>query len=143
MKTKLASFSIAGLCVLALNFGAAATTMTFDVNTTWLSGGWNLSGTIAVDVTAGAVTALNIDFRFDSTVLDQHFVAETFTDLTQSNSSGTEWTVGSTLASHVLDIMFTTTNPGSLIGFNGGTITDASFTETCFECFFSLYNGTG
>ncbi len=98
------------LCFAAPN-ALADTTTVFDITAS--PGG--IGGTLTVDVTNGTVTAVDIT----ATGLTDFTVV----DLSQAFPGG--WSI---IARDVLDannilLDFTTTNPSSLVGFNGGTIT--------------------
>ena len=105
-------------------FAHADTITTFDVSGSAIAlAGQNcdncaFSGTLAVDVTSGAVTAVDITFP----------ALSSFSTLTGSSPSQTSnWIIAALNSSAVsADIMllnFTTTRtPGSLVGFTGGSI---------------------
>ena len=107
------------LIVLALTLitgvAKADTITTFDVFGTFSDpSSGTFGGTLVVDVTTGTVSSADITFPG-------------LADLNQLNLSQSflgGWTLSlsnSTMDSLILD--FTTTNPSSLVGFNGGTIT--------------------
>jgi hypothetical protein len=132
LKSLLASF----VMVLTVAAANANTISNFDVSgtvyvylaiyvsgyeTTSISGAYQFSGTLTVDVTAGAVTA--VDIAVDG-------LAPDFTTFGPSQSlpgsivfdhpPGWQIDVGNGVIPIVLD--FETTAPGSLIGFDGGSI---------------------
>jgi hypothetical protein len=88
----------------------------------------NATGTLTIDVTAGIVSAADIQIPI-SGVPD-------LTNIQESHAldpSLALWTIGITNVlcpcSYALQFNFTTSAPGSLVGFAGGTITQAAFSS--------------
>jgi hypothetical protein len=92
----------------------------------------SFSGTIDIDTAAGTVTAIDVQFPTDPT----------FNVVSASSAGGVSgWALSSDLtgnfglaptvtAAYDLTLFFTTTNPSSLVGFTGGTITGAGVNGT-------------
>lgn len=85
------------------------------------------SGTLTIDVTNGNLTAVDITFPG----------LASFTNTQFSDSQGTNWFIGVLNASgspcsacDALTIFFTTTIPGSLVDFTGGSITFGEVLKT-------------
>jgi hypothetical protein len=104
----------------AVHFSVANTITTFNVSGICQPNGplkgTTYSGTLAVDVIAGTVTAMDVRFQGLSP----------FTTINESNPSSTsDWgMLAGSDESFVLELTFTTGHtPGSLVGFTGGTIT--------------------
>jgi hypothetical protein len=130
----LAPLGIAIAAALSLAHPAKAVDIitTFDVSGTFtFPSSGTFSGMLVVDVTTGTVSSADITFPG-------------LADLNQINLSTSflgGWTLNlsnSTLDSIILD--FTTTNPSSLVGFNGGTIFGLSV-ESGPPNFQTLFNG--
>ncbi len=114
--------TIVGLMTcLMLCGGAAQADVTFDVSGQFGSpAGTTFGGTITMDVQDGDVTALDIDVAgFDPGFYSAGPVGPVGNDvmLTATNGTGDVYQ---------LTLVFTTTNPGTLFGFTGGTIVGGS-----------------
>ena len=127
------------LIVLALTLitgvAKADTITTFNVSGTFMDpSSGTFGGTLVVDVTTGTVSSADITFP-GLADLNQ-------LNLSQSFAGG--WTLSlsnSTTDSLILD--FSTTNPNSLVGFNGGTIDGLSvISGTTHHPLFSILGGT-
>jgi hypothetical protein len=118
-------------CVMALTVGTANanTLTTFDASGNYLMpSGTSISGTLGVDVTAGAITNVNLTVTGYSTFTDLLF--------TQLEPAG-----GSVPARVYLNIenstgnilgLFLNTTSSYLVGYNGGSILDAG--AQCILC---------
>jgi hypothetical protein len=136
------------LPVLLVAFGAAipaapaaqASVVTFDVQGQGIYAGDNstqsFSGTLGVDTTTGSVAALDIQIPFFSKFttaglslgvsLPESF---SFPDYVVNSENFTvipNPIVGPRLEGATIYLQFTTTTPGSLVGFSGGTIDGGS-----------------
>jgi len=113
--------------VLIFGTANASTLTTFDINgTSFLDsyqvpfyGTLQFSGTLTVDVGAGVVTAIDIDFQGlnpDVTDLISSFEEPSLED----QPAG--WGIDATNGIFSIFFVFQTTAPGSLVGFDGGPI---------------------
>jgi hypothetical protein len=127
MKSKLSEALAVALCAVTLS-GAFAKATTFDVSGTYsfpTSG--NFSGTLTIDVSAGIITA--------GQIFAQGF--QDFSVLLASGQVSGHWSVDilNAVNDHFL-MDFTTPQvppnaPGSLVGFNGGTIIGTEVFRDC------------
>jgi hypothetical protein len=113
-------------CVLVLACGAAnASTVVFDVNAS--AGAATFSGTMTIDVTTGTLISASISSAQFTSIFDlkgghgpfplpPNPPSGWFEDL--SNHTGTP--------PGIIELDFTTTNPGSLVDFTGGVIFSGS-----------------
>ena len=115
---------------------ASAAIVLFDVSGQGTQGGsasvQSFSGTMNIDTAIGLITAINVQFPTDPT----------FNVVSASNPAvGSGWVVSSNivgnyglapgaLAAYNLTLFFSTTNPSSLVGFAGGTITAGGVSTT-------------
>jgi PEP-CTERM motif len=77
-------------------------------------------GTLMINVTTGAATAVDITFPF----------LAAFNTLLDSRKSGTDWSISATNGDDFATLVFTTTpTPGSLVGFAGGSFTNGLVVE--------------
>jgi hypothetical protein len=142
------------LSVLLVAFGtvvpvapaAQASVVTFDVRGQATYAGDNstqsFSGTLGVDITTGSVTAFDIQIPFfpefttagiplgpifidpQKFFFPDYFVGSGYTTVVQNPI------FGNTFYWAGIDLQFTTTTPGSLVGFSGGTIDGGSVDTT-------------
>jgi hypothetical protein len=95
----------------------------------------NATGTVTIDVTAGIVTAADLNIPI-SGIPDLTFIQESHAPDPSLNL----WQVGITdvlcPCAYALQFMFTTTAPGTLVGFTGGTITQSAFSGAGGAIFF-------
>ena len=130
------------LAVMIVAVGApnaqADTVTTFDVSGTvepavsFLTG-TTFSGTLTIDVTSGAITAVDITFPG----------LPIFDRLVFQGPDGSDWDVSARTSIGVVGLFlsFTTApTPGSLVGFTGGTITGREVIDALED---PLYNVTG
>jgi hypothetical protein len=140
---KLLSKALAGaLCAMVLSCGVAKADL-FDVSGTYSipSPGSTFSGTLTIDVTAGAVTGVDIIVQG---------IGE-FPILFSSGQISGHWGISALDVSGTTEIImdFSTPlvippNPGSLVGFNGGLILGADVQIPCPgepNCALSIANG--
>jgi hypothetical protein len=77
-------------------------------------------GTLMINVTTGAATAVDITFPF----------LAAFNALLDSHKMGTEWSISATNGDDLASLAFTTKpTPGSLVGFAGGSFTSGDVVE--------------
>jgi hypothetical protein len=124
----------AGLAALAPALARADTINTFNVSGALMPSG-TVSGTLMVDVTAGTVTNVSVTFP----------TLATFDVLTASGTFVTGWAIDATnSASDILFLSFTTTpTAGSLVGFEGGSISTGAVFTPSVQVLFITTSGTG
>jgi hypothetical protein len=127
MRSLIAAFAL----LVSLGSAQANLVRTFDVVGTYSFPSYGtLSGTITLDVTAGTFKAV-------------HIVVQGFPDFIRVGGSGrvpgaARWSISAWDASHrnefIMDFstpQVLSSNPGSLVGFNGGTILGAQVQTPC------------
>jgi hypothetical protein len=95
----------------------------------------SFSGTLTIDVTTGAVTALDIMFPGISPI----------NKLVDQGPVGSDWSVGARASVGVegLSLTFTTApTPGSLVGFIGGTVTAGTAIDALEDSFYNVIAGS-
>jgi hypothetical protein len=126
-----------GAAALAPVAARANVITTFDVSGTATPSppltGTTFSGTLTVDVTSGTVTAIDVTFpglaAFDML-------------LSSGPLAGTLWYVEVDNSDALMVIFFNTaTDPGSLVGFTGGTI-EAAFVVSGDQLYYGNGNGS-
>jgi hypothetical protein len=127
MKSKSSKALACAVCAMALSFGTAKAN-SFDVTGTYsIPSSGTLSGTLNIDVIAGTVISADI-------------IVQGFPEFTTGLLSGPvsgHWSIGVHNALADLFVMDFSTpqvvfpNPGSLVGFNGGTILGAEVQTPC------------
>jgi hypothetical protein len=107
---------LVGGVLLRPGFARADTITTFNVAGA-TDNKIRLTGTFQVDVTVGKLVGINLDVAFRPAVV--------FDNLLASFPKGSDWSIAalSQDGEANMSLEFTTTNPGSLVGFTGGTIT--------------------
>jgi hypothetical protein len=117
------------LATLMPGLARADTITTFNV-----AGALSPSGTLLVDVSAGAVTSVSLTFP----------TLATFDVLTTSGTFVTGWAIDAeNSASDLLFLPFTTTpTPGSLVGFEGGTISSGEVLSATDQVLFTIPSGS-
>jgi hypothetical protein len=96
--------------------GTAAVAGNFITGSTFVSGVHEFSGKLTMDVIAGEVTVVDISVPI---------MGPDFTNLLSSSSDCSltcGWEITATNGSSFVSFAFSTTVPGSLVGFNGGSI---------------------
>jgi hypothetical protein len=127
MKSRISAALAAASCVLTLSVGGAKADL-FDISGTFTAGaGGTVTGTLDINVSAGSVTGVNAHYSGAPGSFD-------FTQLTSSQpfAQGTWGVFTQDAGNDNLVIFFTTPlsppgAPGTLVGFNGGTITNGLF----------------
>ena len=116
----------------------ADTITTFDISGVFdfsSSGPGTFGGTLAVDVTNGTLSSVDITFPG---------LAD-FNNVTQSHSfnGGWQFVAANSTLGELLILNFTTTMPNSLVGFSSGTITGVGvFSPSNPHTLFSAFSGT-
>jgi hypothetical protein len=137
MKTKLlgllASVTLLGVTVLGMSTVTPACATTFDVTGTFSASSlYGLSGTLDIDVTTGAVTAVDLVVSGPNAI----YPANTFTGTESlanallapdgTSSYSMRWLANVAGFTSSLDFVVTTST-ASLVGFSGGSITQGSW----------------
>jgi hypothetical protein len=151
--------SILSMFLIAFGMAPAAraSVVTFDVQGQGIYAGDNsiqsFSGTLGVDVTTGSVTALDIqipffsEFTTEGISLVPSIVVGSLPPLPGYDIGSAYLTVvpnqiiGPTIEEATISFHFTTTTPGSLVGFSGGTI-DSGGVYTTNGFGYSNFSGT-
>jgi hypothetical protein len=89
-------------------------------------------GTLAVDVTNGTVSSVNVTFPG----------LTAFADILASSPFSGEWVVSVGVSTLHVILKFTTTMPDSLVGFSGGNITGGDVVDSTGHTSFSTFSGT-